>query len=81
MRTKKYIVLLSVILLGILMSACEKDFLTLQNPNQMTVESFWRNAGDVESALTATYALLQHQWWDEYWAPGEMFMSLELFLY
>jgi len=78
MRTKKYIVLLSVILLGILMSACEKDFLTLQNPNQMTVESFWRNAGDVESALTATYALLQHQWWDEYWAPGEMFMSLEV---
>jgi len=78
MRIKKYIVLLCVILLGIFISACEKDFLTLENPNQMTGESFWRNAEDVESALTATYALLQHQWWDWYWAPGEMFMTLEV---
>lgn len=78
MRLKQYIVFLAAILLGFSMTACDKDFLDVTNPNQMTVESFWRNAGDVESALTGTYALLQHQWWSEYWAPGEMFMTLEV---
>ena len=78
MRLKSLFVFLTVILLGLAMSACDKDFLTVTNSNQMTVESFWRNAQDVESALTGTYALLQHQWWGEYWAPGEMFMSLEV---
>ncbi|MCK5148966.1 RagB/SusD family nutrient uptake outer membrane protein [bacterium] len=78
MRLKQYIVFLAVIILGFSMTACDKDFLDLTNPNQMTVESFWRNAEDVESALTGTYALLQHQWWGGYWAPGEMFMTMEV---
>ncbi len=59
-------------------TACEKDFLDLTNPNQMTVSSYWRNAEDVEAALTGTYALLQQQWWGGYWAPGEMFMTKQV---
>jgi len=78
MRLKQYVLVFAAILMGLSMTACDKDFLDVTNPNQMTVESFWRNAEDVETALTATYALLQHQWWGGYWAPGEMFMTLEV---
>jgi len=78
MKIKQFSIYVFVALLGLMISACEKNFLDLTNPNQMTVESFWRNAEDVESALTGTYALLQQQWWGGYWAPGEFFMCLEV---
>lgn len=78
MQKKHVFIILCVALLGMLFSACDKDFLNLTNPNQMTTDSYWRNAEDVEDALTGTYALLQHQWWEWYWAPGEMFMTLEV---
>ncbi len=78
MRIKQVSIFISIILLGLMITACEKNFLDLTNPNQMTKESYWRNAEDVEAALTGTYALLQQQWWGGYWAPGEFFMSLEV---
>lgn len=78
MINKTKSIILGGVLMGLLFTACDDNFLELSNPNQMTVDSYWRNAADVESALTGTYALLQHQWWDSFWAPGEMFMTMEV---
>lgn len=78
MKVKYLIIYIFFILFGLILTNCEEDYLKLTNPNQMTVESSWRNAQDVEAALTGTYALLQNQWWGGYWAPGEFFMTLEV---
>jgi len=77
MQKNYALIIMCVALLATLFTACDKDFLTVVNPNEMTVDSFWRNGEDVEAALTATYAMLQHQWWSEYWGPGEAFACLE----
>ncbi|WP_075590849.1 RagB/SusD family nutrient uptake outer membrane protein [Labilibacter marinus] len=38
-----------------------KDYLTEEDPNRLTTDSYWRNLRDTESGLTATYStLLNH---------------------
>jgi len=78
MKIKKLLIFTCLIILSLMNTSCKKDFFNTPDPNQMTVENFWRNQKDVESALTATYALLQQNWWGGYWGPGEFFMSLEV---
>lgn len=38
-----------------LCSACD-DFLTVESPDQLNSENYWRNQSDVESGLAATYS-------------------------
>ncbi|MBB6112537.1 Starch-binding associating with outer membrane [Mucilaginibacter lappiensis] len=38
---------------------CKKSTLELQNPNQITTETFWKTESDVQSAFAATYGLLR----------------------
>jgi hypothetical protein len=39
--------------------SCKKSTLELQNPNQITTETFWKTESDVQSAFAATYGLLR----------------------
>lgn len=42
-----------------ILSGCKKSDLELQNPNQITTETFWKTEADVHSAFAATYGLLR----------------------
>lgn len=62
------------------LSSCSKDFLEQENPNQPTVEQFWRNEVDALAAINATYAPLTFQyrygffeygWGPENWRSDE----------
>jgi len=51
-----------VFLLIILFTACnEDDFLNETNPNSITTDTFWKNEGQYQSALTTVYSALQFQ--------------------
>ena len=51
---KKYIYIAGLIG-AFLCSACD-DFLTVESPDQLNSENYWRNQSDVESGLAATYS-------------------------
>lgn len=40
-------------------TACE-DFLTVESPDQLTSEKYWRNESDAEKGLAAAYSKLEH---------------------
>lgn len=40
-------------------SACEKNFLDQQSPDQLTTDRFWRNKSDALSGLASTYGQLE----------------------
>lgn len=40
--------------------SCKKSVLELENPNQITEETFWKTETDVNSAFAATYTLLRN---------------------
>jgi hypothetical protein len=52
--------ILIAIITAMVMSSCSKKNLELANPNSLTVERFWKTETDVQSALAATYGILQH---------------------
>lgn len=56
---KKLLFISAVILLSIL-GSCKKDFLTLSNPNQLTVDSYYKTEGDAIGAVNSVYAVMQH---------------------
>lgn len=49
---------LSLLLIGTLAS-CE-DFLTVESPDKLTSEKYWRNESDAEKGLAAAYSKLEH---------------------
>ena len=50
----------SLLAIGIfLVSSCEKDFLNLENPNDLSAASFWSSEDEVQQGLVATYGALQ----------------------
>ncbi|RZK98797.1 MAG: RagB/SusD family nutrient uptake outer membrane protein, partial [Hymenobacter sp.] len=51
----------TVALLGALAitTSCQKDLLDKVNPNQPTVENFWKTATDAQAGVTAAYSALQ----------------------
>lgn len=51
---KKYIYIAGLVG-AFLCSACD-DFLTVESPDQLNSENYWRNQSDVESGLAATYS-------------------------
>jgi len=47
---------------GILfLSSCEKDFLNIENPNDLSSASFWSTESEIQQGLVATYGALQLQ--------------------
>lgn len=42
-----------------LATSCQKDLLDKVNPNQPTVENFWKTAADAQAGVTAAYSALQ----------------------
>ncbi len=42
------------------MNACEKEFLTLENPNALTEATYWATEDDFQRGLVATYSALQY---------------------
>lgn len=56
MRKNRYIAI--VLLAAGLFTGCE-DFLTVESPDQLTSDSFWRDKEDAEKALAAAYSKLE----------------------
>lgn len=64
MKTKIKILLLLVIVLG--MTACEKNFLDVTDPNRVTEDLYWKTEEDAFKVLTGSYAQLQIPLWDRW---------------
>src|SRR5687768_15456137 len=56
---KQLIFSLLVIVVG-LNSGCKKDFLESSNPNQLTLDSYYKTEADAIGAVNSVYAVLQH---------------------
>ena len=41
--------------------SCDKDYLNIENPNDLSAASFWSTEGEIQKGLIATYAALQLQ--------------------
>ncbi len=73
----RYIFLL---LLLIVFSSCEKDYLTLSDPNNITKQSFYQTSEDAELAINAAYSNLQSfGLYAHYWPYFADFRSDESF--
>jgi hypothetical protein len=51
--------LTAIIFIPLMIISCSKSRLDLQNPNQLTKETFWKTKADVIAALAATYNLFR----------------------
>lgn len=76
----KNIFIASLLLLSLL-TACKKEFLIEDNPNEPTSAQFWRNETDARSSIVALYAPLNFQyrygffefgWGPENWKSDEL---------
>lgn len=72
----KNIILTTTVLLALACTACE-DFLTVESPDQLTSEKFWRNQTDAESGLAAAYSKLEHS--DDTWGFAEVRWPVEAY--
>lgn len=43
-----------------LVTGCKKDFLKSSNPNQLTLDSYYKTEGDAIGAVNSVYAVMQH---------------------
>ncbi|MEM8894420.1 MAG: RagB/SusD family nutrient uptake outer membrane protein, partial [Bacteroidota bacterium] len=57
----KYLRILILTSITFFMNACEKEFLSLENPNALTEASYWATEEDFQRGLIATYSALQYQ--------------------
>lgn len=55
----KKLIYIASIFFGFTLASCN-DFLTVESPDQMTTDRFWRNEKDVQDALASAYAQLYH---------------------
>jgi hypothetical protein len=55
---KNFNILMFIVFL--VFSSCEKDFLSKSNPNQLTLDSFYKTQGDAITAVNSVYAVMQH---------------------
>ena len=72
---KKIIYIVSILLTAAF-SSCE-DFLTVESPDKLTSEKYWRNASDAEKGLSAAYSKLEH--FIETWAFAEVRWPVEAY--
>jgi starch-binding outer membrane protein, SusD/RagB family len=65
--TMKKILSYTILAAGLLFSGCERD-LDILNPNEPTIEVFWRNAQDAEQGVNAIYST-SHRGGFSRWMP------------
>ena len=56
---KKYIYISVLIFMALAYSSCD-DFLSVESPDQLTSETFWRGESDAEAGLAAAYSQLEY---------------------
>ncbi|MBJ2173571.1 RagB/SusD family nutrient uptake outer membrane protein [Aureibaculum sp. A20] len=56
---KKYKIIFTIFTMLLLVNACSEKDLELTNPNQLSPETFFKNAAQVQSAVNAVYANVQ----------------------
>lgn len=56
---KKIFYLASIIYLALSSTSCE-DFLTVESPDELTTDNYWRNEQDAQAGLAAAYSQLYH---------------------
>lgn len=59
MKIRKFILAIAAIFIGII--SCNEDELDIQNPNEVLTETFFKNSGDLRSAVNGAYSFLQTQ--------------------
>jgi len=66
-----YKIIVASLLIMVLISCNDDEFLEKSSPDQLTSESFWRNFDDAQSGLTAAYSELESRsnFWDG-WQEG-----------
>lgn len=64
------------LLLAGAMTSCE-DFLTVQSPDELTSDSYWRDKSDAESGLAAAYSKLEAS--TETWEFPEVYFPVEAY--
>jgi len=75
---KRFIYLASICL-ALCTTSCD-DFLTVDSPDRLSSESFWRNKSDVESALSASYSQLYLMTYDgDQWSFPEVKWPVEAY--
>jgi len=72
---KKFIIITSI-LASTMLVACD-NFLTVESPDKVTSESFWRNSSDAESGLAAAYSQLEFS--TDTWAFAEVKWPVEAY--
>lgn len=74
MKQIKYIAI--ALLLTGAMTGCD-DFLTVESPDELTSDSFWRDKSDAESGLAAAYSKLEAS--TDTWEFPEVFFPVEAY--
>jgi len=74
MKYFRYIAI--TLLLAVVITSCE-DFLTVQSPDELTSDSFWRNKTDAEAGLAAAYSKLEAS--TDTWEFPEVFFPFEAY--
>ena len=74
MKKIKYIVA-TLLLMGAI-TGCD-DFLTVQSPDQLTTDSFWRDKSDAEAGLAAAYSQLES--FTDTWSFAEVKWPVEAY--
>ena len=64
------------ILLGLTLYSCD-DFLSKTSPDELTSDSFWRNAADAEAGISAAYSQLEYS--IDTWAFAEVRWTVEAY--
>ncbi len=68
---KKYTYLL-IILIATGIAGCKKNYLNLQDPDNLTGDNFFKTAPQFQQAINGAYAPLQDLYNGSFWAMGEM---------
>lgn len=55
----KKIIYISALLISTVFTSCE-DFLSVESPDQLTSDSFWRNETDAQAGISAVYSQLEN---------------------
>lgn len=74
MKQFKYIAI--ALLAAVTMTSCE-DFLTVQSPDELTSDSFWRDKSDAEAGLAAAYSKLEAS--TNTWGFPEVYFPVEAY--
>ena len=64
------------LILALSVTSCE-DFLTVQSPDELTSDSFWRDKSDAEAGLAAAYSKLEAS--TDTWEFPEVFFPVEAY--